>query len=249
MRKVLHAYYDLAVSPASFDFFTFLMCAEVYRVRHSYDKVIVYIVPGPSDGFREDNLHSPLEERQMMLRNIVLSAPHLMRSCGGIFWLENRADVDEVMPMAAADVFPSGYSLGNPTYYYMIGGLNFAHFIGCSIRNLITAPREHRKIIESYLRLVSDGRPVVSVTLRNNPDFPERNSDLPEWQKLCDYLAEHNYMPVIVHETENVFLESAYFKNYPSCELASTSVLFRTALYEAAYLNLFVNNGTENCAT
>ena len=25
MRKVLHAYYDLAVSPASFDFFTFLM--------------------------------------------------------------------------------------------------------------------------------------------------------------------------------------------------------------------------------
>ena len=129
----------------------------------------------------------------------------------------------------------------------MIGGLNFAHFIGCSIRNLITAPREHRKIIESYLRLVSDGRPVVSVC-SNNPDFPERNSDLPEWQKLCDYLAEHNYLPVIVHETENVFLESAYFKNYPSCELASTSVLFRTALYEAAYLNLFVNNGTENCA-
>ena len=40
----------------------------------------------------------------MMLRNIVLSAPHLMRSWW-YFGLENRADVDEVMPMAAADVF------------------------------------------------------------------------------------------------------------------------------------------------
>ena len=54
--EVLYAFYDLSVSPATFDIIVFLILAEISRVRQNCDCMHIVIVPGHEQGFQRGSL-------------------------------------------------------------------------------------------------------------------------------------------------------------------------------------------------
>ena len=53
---VLSAFYDLKVSPTTFDIFEFLYQAEIERIHNGNDALDIFIVANDAnDGFREEN--------------------------------------------------------------------------------------------------------------------------------------------------------------------------------------------------
>ena len=55
---VLYAFYDLAVSPATFDIVHFLILAEQARILSELNSLHIVMVPGPNEGFRINDLES-----------------------------------------------------------------------------------------------------------------------------------------------------------------------------------------------
>ena len=82
--RILAAFYDLAVSPNTFDIFVFLVLAEIERRASRCDAMHLYIVPGPQQGFRHDTDVKNLSRQQYIQRNVLLSSHALMPSCAGV---------------------------------------------------------------------------------------------------------------------------------------------------------------------
>ena len=226
-----------------------MQVAELHRARYRLNNMVVHIVPGPNNGFREDSLPCPLEERRMMFRNIVLPVPHLYESCTGIHWYNERDAVPPIPTLIESEyqVFPRRYSVIDPVSAYMQYSLNGPFLLGESMP-LITAPTEYHRLATQFLQKNCPTTKPVTITLRENPDVPERNSDTKEWSKFISNLDTKVYTPIIIRETDSTFSEDNLFRNNIHCDLAAVNILFRTALYENSYINLFVSNGPASCA-
>ena len=68
--KTLQCIYDLEIAPCSYDFFAFLLSAETHRVRNRYDNIELIFLPGPNNGYREDNLRTDSQNEQFFLNVI-----------------------------------------------------------------------------------------------------------------------------------------------------------------------------------
>ena len=82
--------------------------------------------------------------------------------------------------------------------------------------------------------------PVV-ITLREIDHQPERNSNLSDWLKFAGYCMVRGFPTVIVRDTSMANCKMEGFRTYPR---ASSDVCVRAALYDAAFCNLSVQNGT-----
>ena len=71
-NRSLNCFYDLSVSPCSYDFFAFLISAELHRVRNGFDSLKLIFVPGPEKGYRLDNLRT-FEQNDNFFKNVVVN--------------------------------------------------------------------------------------------------------------------------------------------------------------------------------
>lgn len=89
--SVLTAYYDLSISPPTYDFLVALCMMERERLRVGAERLEVVMLPGPNGGFRKAPLWPySIEAREAALLNIVIPMVGLLPSCVGIRRLENR---------------------------------------------------------------------------------------------------------------------------------------------------------------
>ena len=123
MNTTLYCFYDLSVSPASYDFLAFLQLAELHRIRHGFDQTFFIFVPGPKDGFRDDNLSKTTAQRYMMMRNVVVPSCRLLSSHIGTVWLSNRNEAEDFFKKANGNIFPRLYSPERPTRDYVWWGV------------------------------------------------------------------------------------------------------------------------------
>ncbi len=246
--SVLFAVNDLSVSKPTYDFITFLRLAELHRVRHGYDQIYFIFVPGPKDGFRNDNLppNDP-EELRSMVRNVALPACWLLPSCAGVSYFSTRSDAKTLIEKSGTDIFPRGYTVENPVAEYMWSSINSAMLREEKLTQF-SAPQEYLDQAKDYVKLVGENKKLITITLRESNYYPERNSQLNEWKKFADYLDSSKYAVVIIRETKNAHLPPL-FDSIPECPLAAISLLFRTALYQNAYANLFISNGPSSLSS
>src|SRR5690242_15173461 len=92
LMTILHAFYDLAVSPPTFDFIVFLELAELARRRNGCDAVRVVFVPGPNQGFRDDKLPPDIATRRALMRDLVIPATFLLPYLAGVTCVQSRAE-------------------------------------------------------------------------------------------------------------------------------------------------------------
>ena len=244
MSSVLYCFYDLDVSPASYDFLVFLQLAELHRIRYGYDRISFIFVPGSQDGFRDDDMPKTTEQRLMMMRNVMIPCCRLLPSRIGTVWLSDRNEVGALLEKANGHVFPRLYSLKRPVADYMWTGITAAYLRGESI-SLFKEPLEYTEMVESYLResSISEPRKVITVTVRETDYYKERNTNFSEWGPFLKELPDEKYRVIILPDTARVWSKNSFFDEFEHCQMASIDVLFRVALYRQADLNLAVNNG------
>jgi len=171
---VLTAYYDLAVSPPTYDFVSFLLHAEMRRLDACEDSVEIRVLPGPNGGFREDRLPpQDIPTRCMMRDAIVAPMSDLLPSCAGCTVQSDRAN-------------GAARSFGHNAKCYGLG-----YMVRAAQANCYPLQSPH-KVPGEY----------VTITLRECAYHPTRNSNLAEWRAVARHLRAEGHSVVIVRDTE-----------------------------------------------
>ena len=242
--QTLFAFYDLEVSPISFDFSVFLILSEMHRRRSNADKLRIVIVPGAQDGFRADDAAYSTSNKQWRLYNIVLPLTTLLDQDIAVDLCTDRDSAYELFTHAGGCVFPAGYTIDKPVADFFLSSL-----IAASARDEVIpsfhAGSQASAYMAGWLESRTEGRKPISITLRESGYNETRNSNFDAWLEFARFLDKSIYCPIIVRDTERIFdgLPDA-FDEFFSCPIASVNVQLRMALYEQSWLNLTVNNGT-----
>ena len=242
----LYAFYDLAKVANGFVIVNFLVLTEMERRDKGYRSVRIVIVP-PLDRQYEKYRGYELmgvTDFYARLQNIVVPSCHLLSSCVGVIVCVSRSEASCVFNDAGSAVFPLGYTVRSPIAYVQPRYIREAVDRGDVVPS-ISAPPLSKEFASYWLRAVADGRRVVTITLRESTHAPEKNSDIVAWTQFAQLLLDSGvYFPVFIRDTEQIAQEvPALLRDFTICYEASLNVIFRTALYEEAYINLFVNNG------
>lgn len=218
--RSLTAIYDLWTSPPTYDFFTFLVEAERWRRDKKYDCIDLAIMPGPVNGFRQDNLPPDVEERRGMLQRVVVAGARLLPSIRNIFIILDRVRFEE------RDIFPPDWRNLAPVSCY--GACFQINGLQC-----LRATDGARTEIASRFK-----QPYATITLREAAYWPDRNSNKEAWDEAARVLLGRGIVPVVVPDTHGTGLQSGL-----TFDTAAWDIDLRLALYEGAVLNLGVATG------
>lgn len=247
----MHAFYDLANSPPTFDFGVFMLNAAAYRAaRHPHIPLQVHLVPGPH-GFRfateRDKLYS-VPRKLWRLHNVLMPLGRMVKDTYPPILHYHRMDAAQAevrIREACEPIFPEGYSLADPRPAYRFKVLLATAADGTEVRHLLPSIQAMDWTLKWIQRGCGTSR-VVTITLRQSDYQLWRNSDLEVWRKVAWALQEMNYVPVIIPDTEALLdgtSHSAMIGRYVVNQAAAVSLDIRAALYHLAHTNLLVANG------
>lgn len=216
------AFYDFAVSPYSFDFAIFLLCARSQEC----DEIV--IVPGKrmvmgANGEVVEFQKCTEGEQEYRLNNLILGLCPKAIVCG------SRS---EAKTLWHAECFPPGYTVDQPVAWHTVGKILKEKKI------LPFAPTKEK--LEAVAQDGYTHPKMVVITIRHSRIKSGRNSNIDEWVKAADWMKMEGLYPVFVPDTD---LPDEQFGEHPSIKKAALDVQYRLALYEKAYLNVGVNNG------
>ncbi len=241
--RTVIATYDIDKHPISYDFAFFLQAAEIFRKLSRARQIIVEIV-GPNDikhmagVSKEADMAVDAHGREFRIFHICVQLAELMQ-LSAVVNIKARAMLGyaETLPPGSAVRFP-GPELGHHASYYTLVNSNPALLSGLS------ATVEAQRYVRAWLDGFQHGRKLLCVTLRQYRFDPERNSNVSAWAKFLDKLDPREFAVAIVPDTDQLMeFESSPLGRYPVFAPACFDVDLRFALYEAAYLNMFVNTG------
>jgi len=249
---VLYAFYDLGVSPVTFDIIQFLILAEARRRKLGCDHLHVVFVPGPKDGFSPVEVSAYRKLGQMdcdadlmrwRLRNILVPLCWLIPSCRQLTICSSLEEAQILERRMARHIFPTGYTVQFPKESYSLFQLTTAQFRE-DIPASIQATAQAKRFVDEWMQCRSGGRKVITISMRNCPYQPERNSNTKAWGEFIRSLDPDIYYPVIVNDTWIAFKSSLpELDGLITFPEASWSMELRAALYELSYLNLSVSCG------
>lgn len=243
----LQFFFDLAVSPVTFDMADYLAAAEVERRRRGLGGIVVIIVPGLAEGLRvEEPAYEAVMDRaarQWRLRHIVIPMLALLPSVRGYVVCGSREEANALMAADETHVYPEGYRVflpRQPASNLIQDQARSGH----RIWPLMRATERARRFIAEFLEREARGRKPVVITLRGYRFLPERNSRASDWLAFADDLDASIYVPVFVPDTESAMRPPAVdLSRHVVCEAAIWDLEIRMALYEAAHLNLALMHG------
>ncbi len=255
--KTLYCFYDLDLHPISFDIAYFLVASEIERITHSLDKIHVCIVPMKNAAERpvpsDYNLVVDLDSRMWRVENILLQVPHLIQSVKGLTIFGSK-DEALIFRGFCRNVYPAPINKLQNREPHHVDFFNkiletpskfFIENKGWGFR----ASKQAKKYVKEWLKDRIDGKLPVVITLRQYQVDPQRNSDENAWCEFADYLIKKNYAPIFIPDTDLASeIPKTKYKNYFVYEAASWSIGLRMAIYEIAYLNMFVNTGPNSLA-
>lgn len=222
--RVLTAVYDLERGPVSYDFITWLVRAMMERAVRGCDALHVVIVP-KEDGLGGFSRHwGPHDEHAARWRlwHIVIPACVLARATVSLAPARKYA-----LRMTNA-----GECWAPTERVHLAAPIMEAARRGQQIP-LLGATEGARSYVRGWLASLT--RPVVTLTLRRQPNDPARNADEPAWEEFGQWLATQGYEVIMLYDTHAALLEGRGY--------AELDIDLRLALYERAAMNVVGNNG------
>ena len=237
--RVLYAFYDIAMSPPTFDIVGFLLMAELDRLERGLDAIHAVIVPAPPTSFA--GVSTPWSGREpWRARNLLLPCCWLLPSCVRGTVARSRAEAS-TLAENSEHLFPRGYTIADPVGQHAMRQLLQANV---EIWPTLRAPPEPLATVAPWAAKMAQGRRLVTVTLRECSYDQARNSNFEAWSAFLGRLDDSKYLPVIVRDTGAALdPPPPGLEDYPVFHAAAWNLEMRMALYEVAWLNLFVNNG------
>lgn len=241
MTKTLHAFYDMAVSPCSFDFFSFLISAELCRCRRNLSSMHLHIIRGPNKNFRDDNLRTD-EQNLNQFHNVIIPGISILPSIEKFDWIDrNETSTDNLNPYF---VFPRGYSLSKPVADYSCQEL-----VSSKVRRekpvCFKPPAYAEDLAQKWISELKNKK-IVTITARELQREDPNNSrklKIKSWEEAVEKMKSLGYTPILIRDTEKVFSSEQPLQNVLDCAPASIHLPFRLAVYEAAFKNFSKANG------
>ena len=246
--KTLYGFYDLEVNPNCFDFVKFAVLADLARIEARCSELHLVFVPSRGDGFRDDDQFAQ-ENREWRMRNIMQPICALVSSCTGMTVCSTREEAISLANGASPLIFPEGYTEKNPVELFEWSEVAAVTACGKKLPSL-RATGQALKFINTWIAERANGRRVISITLREMGWQKERNSRAEDWLKFARWLDSEKYIPVIIRDTDAIFLEpNPIFDEFVQFPEVALNLELRAAFYEVSYLNMMVSNGPiELCA-
>ena len=245
-NDALQFFYDLAASPVTFDFASYLAAAEVERRLRKLREINAIFVLGPEAGVRKElpdyEAAIDVPTRLARLRNVLVPMLAFLPSVKS-YTVCSREQAEAIIAADKTKIYPSDYRVYLPRQ--PAKKVIFEHArAGRSIWPMLRATDAGKRLVGDFLAREAKGRRAVVITLRNYAYSPERNSSNAVWITFANSLDPTAYVPIFVHDTETSMREPpADFGRHVVCHAASWSLEIRMALYEAAWLNMALMHG------
>lgn len=238
----LHAFYDLGVSPISFDFICFLVEAERHRRALDLGQIIIVIVPEDQLDPPSSNISSPLNNKWRQT-NLLTPSCWLLPSCNALTICSDRDQAEAIAHNLAKHIFPKDYSVSEPVAHHHTGLPVLASHHGYNLQCL-TSSAAARSYVRQWLNLNTDGKRAITLTLREAAYTPKRNSDFKVWIGIAQRLKEKGFCPIIVRDTDKALdAEPEELDGIKTFAVAAFNLEMRMALYEESHICAFVSNG------
>jgi hypothetical protein len=91
-----------------------------------------------------------------------------------------------------------------------------------------------RKILEEYSKYI------ITITIRNAKHLASKNSNIKIWEGIAKFYEEKGFKVIIIPDIESISHENNLDKLSYMC---ASNQAIRSAVYDAAFINLGVNNG------
>lgn len=205
--------YNISKAPACFDFFPWMIIAEMNRRRTGAPaplRVGFTMVDSPEEHLRHEKL------RKQMYDHVIFPS---LAFVGAV--------VDE--EACAAPEIPH-YTIG-PIVDYAQAGEEVPRF---------KPSKDGVEAIRDYLMEATAGQAPVTITLREADYMEFRNSNLTEWLRVAEELERRGERVIFLRDTAKAMEP---ITDFDTCPAASLDIDVRLALYESAKCNLFVSNG------
>jgi hypothetical protein len=250
--STLYAFYDLSVAPISFNFVTFMVLAELERIKLDRDSISLVIVPSEdlSSHCMEKNQQSRLSTEQLIWRksNILLPVTTLVPSCRQVTYCRTRNEAGDIFATAGDAVYPAGYAPNFSGRSPHFGQATIAACQGHEIPTL-SVSEQALKYIRQWIDRWAGGRKVVAITLRMAEYRSFLNSNIDAWTAFARRLDPDQYFPVFIPDIDTCLeLPDSRFDGLTIFNEPVFNVQLRAALLEEAYINMFVSNGTNELA-
>ena len=238
----LHAFYDLSVSPLSFDFICFLVEAERHRRVFNLDRLSIVVVP-ENEQLNQGPRHHNSQNKKWRLANLLTPSCWLLPSCKNLSVCEDRNHAEAIETNLATHIFPKNYSVQEPVAHHHTGLPVLASHQGYNLQYLKSSPQA-RSYVRQWLDRHTDGKRAITLTLREAAFTPKRNSDFQVWAGIAQRLKEKGFCPIIVRDTDTALNpETTELEGIDQFPVAAFNLEMRMALYEESHMCAFVSNG------
>lgn len=240
--KVLHGVYNGNHNPISFDVMFFLEALKIKKRLGGYEKVIAQIIP-PYDLKQQPGLPADAQEVFNQTDELRFRIDHILGQV-----IQTEKDIDLIINRDSknclkfnqqefkVDRYPA-QPVHHGEFYKVVNG--FPH--------LVTGPSASLKakdVVAHWLAAKQfHADKLYTITIRNYEVFPERNSNVHAWAQVAQTLVQRGFQVVVVPDISNIAKMREDFSSAEIFELGAIDFDLRLALYEAARMNLFVNNG------
>jgi hypothetical protein len=234
--------YDLSVSPCSYDFFQFLVSAELHRKRYGFASIQLIFLPGPKNGYRQDSIRTD-EQNEMFFKNVILPGTSVLPSITSVLQYDNRSDF--ILPQRPLHaIYPRGFKVIAPVADYVLSGVAAGFFRGEGVA-IFEAPGYAKDIASKMLAKIGGDKKIVTLTTRElaRDDSGTRTIQKEVWRDFFATIDRNIFQPVIIRDTATAFTSDPFFNDIPEINAASIHLPLRLAKYEESYLNYFKNNG------
>jgi hypothetical protein len=245
-RRTFVVYYDLEKFPISYDILWFLVWSDIERRRKGKERLHCVFLPIED---HEGRVFPPGYDevvdrisREWRFENICVSAVGLLPSNAEFTVCRSRDHA------AGFSIF-SGQSSPQTSYFTYHSPLSDIYrSVMAAVPQMgadwgLVAPLQGKRYIDAWLSARAKGRRLIVLTLREYGVDAERNSNVGEWLKFARQLDPSIYFPVFVRDTDHAADLDGVFGDVERFDEPAWNMGLRSALYEAAYMNLFVNSG------
>ena len=236
----LYCFYDMQVSPCSYDFFTFIYSAEICRIRRGLKGIKLILVKGPNHNFRQDQIRTR-DQNETFFQNVIVPGISLIPSCESFMWLSRE---EASLNIQKENIFPKGYSTHRPTNEYC-GEELAASKIRQDDISFFEAPRYATAIADQFIDQKVGNKAFITLTTREiqRDDVNlTRQIDLDFWNSTIEKLNSLGFKTVLIRDTAKAFSDKI-LDGAIEAPIASVHLPTRMALYDKAQLNLTKNNG------
>lgn len=240
-KDIFYAIYDLEFYPNTFNFIEFLVLCNNESKKRENRNFFVLFIPRKNNSLNKNSHYNKIiddDSYNWRLYNLLFPLVSCSNRCIGFNYFHSRELGYDFIKNK--ELFPTYYSKSFQQPLEVGDIYNDTNILKHAS---ISPPSKSLSIVKNWLKYNKINKKYVTISIRDQKFDKVRNSKINQWILFADYLISKNYTPIIIPDTES---ELDIVSLFPNCVIsyeASYNVLFRIALNQFAYTNLFVSHG------